>query len=258
MRALPTALAALAFVACVACVTVAERRAHAFGPRPRTDVDSTTYGLNAAHAFGGGGDESFLFGVAGSGSRFVESGALSFHGAHAVAIGLGDGLEGRFGVLLAWGTRLRVGETHGPVARAGTRFEVRGGGDGSFYALELPRAEVGWQAIADHLAIEAGLSAAPIVVGRRSWDETTRNLGGAFAYGAYAAAILSWLRVEGRWTRAHARETDTVDALACANVKWLSLCGDAALTFGAGETGRSWLGVVLGVKPAMPPQPPWD
>lgn len=251
VRAFTTAIATIAILA-------GSTRAHAFGPRPRTDVGSTSYGLHGARAYGGASEEGNVYGIAGSGSRFVESGAMSFRGAHAVAIGLGEGIEGRASALVGWGTRLRVAEDHGPVARAGGRIDLRGGGNASFFVVELPRLELGWQAIARDLAIEAGFGAAPIVAGRRAWPGEARNLGGAAAYGPYFAMIVPWVRLEGRWTRAHARDTDTIDATACVNVKGFSLCGDAALTFGAGDPGRSWVGLLLGFTPSLPPEAPWD
>jgi hypothetical protein len=151
--------------------------------------------------------------------------------------GGGAGLEGTLLGDVAFGFRLPVAEDQGPVLRAGMKGWMIG--NDVFYSslLELPQLQVGWQWSQGHAVAEIGATGGMALTGRfRSWEEPSRGLGTAFAYGGRASLQIPWVRLSASVERLPPGDSlDSVDVgmtTLCIVASPLAICGDALVEQG--------------------------
>jgi len=151
------------------------------------------------------------------------------------------GLEGGFGGSLSAGVRLPVAATHGPFARVGVAGSLQGN-DAFYYSyLELPELQAGYQfqdgqsTDERKVTVEVGARTGPILTGRFTTGQNTRNMLSGFEWGGYGAVHLPFGRIDLKYARLPGNLTsvDMVSGIACGHLgKTFALCVDGMLLRG--------------------------
>jgi hypothetical protein len=151
------------------------------------------------------------------------------------------GFEGGLGGSFTAGARLPVAATHGPFVRVGAAGSLQGN-DAFYYSyLELPEMQAGYQ-FQDGLSteerkvtLEVGARTGPIITGRFTTGQNTRNMLSGFEWGGYGAVHLPFGRLDVKYARlpGSVGSVDMLSGIACGHLgKTFALCVDGMLLRG--------------------------
>lgn len=186
-----TAIAVAASLVCFAAnADEAQRQRQSADEVSADSSERSVLGVRGSYtesSVSGTGDHGAGLVLTGFGDAFRGQGALSARASHLFAIGGGTaGFEGALAGLIAVGLRVPTGRRGGLFLRGAVRGELLG--NDLFYTsrLELPEGQLGYQFVSADVRFEAGVSLAPVLVGRFRIADQSRNLGGTLAMGGFA------------------------------------------------------------------------